>query len=299
MNTRLYLDSRHLDKEGKGSLYISICKHGKTAYYNMGVKILPSCWDAKKQKMKDSQSQKYMRLYIEDKKQKFDNALMMLDINGELGGLSAMQIKDKVTALLSPEQAASKFFINYFEHFADTRRSENTKRIYRQTIKKIRYFSPSIDMMKFEDITKRWLEDFEHYLSDERGNDVNTIAIDMRNIRAVVNDAIDNDITSNYPFRKKYKIKQKRTRKRALSVKKLRELFNHEVEPFMEKYIDVFKLTFFLIGINTIDLCNLTQIDDGRIIYERAKTKRLYSIKVEPEALEIINKYKGKDKLLN
>ena len=97
--------------------------------------------------------------------------------------------------------------------------------------------------------------------------------------------------------RKKYKIKRKATRKRALSVERLRELFNYEVEPFMQKYIDTFKLTFFLIGINTVDLCALDKIEDGRIIYDRSKTGRIYNIKVEPEAALLLDKYKGKTHL--
>ena len=54
-----------------------------------------------------------------------------------------------------------------------------------------------------------------------------------------------------------------------------------------------------LCGINTVDLHALKSITkDGRIEYKRAKTGRLYSIKVEPEALEIIEKYQGNNGLL-
>lgn len=58
-------------------------------------------------------------------------------------------------------------------------------------------------------------------------------------------------------------------------------------------------LMFYLIGINGIDLFHLKGITDGRIEYKREKTGKLYSIKVEPEAMEIINRYKGKEYLLN
>lgn len=48
------------------------------------------------------------------------------------------------------------------------------------------------------------------------------------------------------------------------------------------------------------DLCYLEEISpDGYVNYRRAKTKKMYSIKVEPEALEIINRYRGKGHLLN
>ena len=54
-------------------------------------------------------------------------------------------------------------------------------------------------------------------------------------------------------------------------------------------------------GINMKDLANLTPANyiDGRIEYRRAKTGKLYSIKVEPEAAEIIERYKGKKHLLS
>ena len=63
----------------------------------------------------------------------------------------------------------------------------------------------------------------------------------------------------------------------------------------MEKYRDMFLLGFYLIGINLSDLLELpaNAIKHGRIVYRRKKTGRLYDIKVEPEALEIINKYHG------
>ena len=38
---------------------------------------------------------------------------------------------------------------------------------------------------------------------------------------------------------------------------------------------------------------------DGRLQYRRAKTGKNYSIKIEPEAQVIINKYPGKDHLLS
>lgn len=89
------------------------------------------------------------------------------------------------------------------------------------------------------------------------------------------------------------------TAKRAYSIDRLRELFNYPVLPHEQKYLDLFKLIFYLIGINIVDLCNLSEVIDGRIVYQRSKTSRLYNIKVEPEAQEIIDRYRGTKKLLN
>ena len=50
---------------------------------------------------------------------------------------------------------------------------------------------------------------------------------------------------------------------------------------------------------NSVDLVNLTTPKKGRVEYTRNKTHKPYSIKLEPEAQAIINKYKGKTHLLD
>ena len=47
------------------------------------------------------------------------------------------------------------------------------------------------------------------------------------------------------------------------------------------------------------DLCNLVKVSQGRINYTRQKTGRLYSIKVEPLAMDIIKRHPGRGQLLD
>ncbi|MCO5948092.1 phage integrase SAM-like domain-containing protein [Mucilaginibacter flavidus] len=66
----------------------------------------------------------------------------------------------------------------------------------------------------------------------------------------------------------------------------------------MELGRDLFMLSFYLIGMNTADMFNVTEVKNGRIDYMRAKTtgrrkdKAFISIKIEPEAQELIDKYR-------
>ena len=63
---------------------------------------------------------------------------------------------------------------------------------------------------------------------------------------------------------------------------------------------DYFLLMFLLIGINSKDLllaCKDNLIN-GRLEYIREKTHKKYSVKIEPEAEELLKRYKGKDYLL-
>ncbi len=200
-----------------------------------------------------------------------------------------------IVAEKEPETANGNF-TSYFQNFIDGKENKGTKGVYKHTLDKIRSFDPDVDMKRFEDIDLKWLTDFEAFCAKTASK--NARNIHLRNIRAVFNNAIDFDITAAYPFRR-FKIRPEATRKRSLSVDELRKLFNCPVEPYAEIYRDCFKLIFMLCGINTVDLWGLKSITkDGRIEYKRAKTGRLYSIKVEPEALEIIEKYQGSNGLL-
>ncbi len=186
-------------------------------------------------------------------------------------------------------------FIGHFQRFVNGKTNPGTIGVYKHTLDRIRLFDPDIDNKNFEDIDLKWLTDFEAFCA--RTATKNARNIHLRNIRAVFNNAIDYEITSAYPFRR-FKIRPEATRKRSLTVEELRTLFDYPVEPYAEIYRDMFKLIFMLIGINTVDLHGLTRITDGRIEYKRAKTSRLYSIRVEPEAMEIIEKYQGEKGLL-
>jgi hypothetical protein len=59
-------------------------------------------------------------------------------------------------------------------------------------------------------------------------------------------------------------------------------------------------LQMYLFGTNTKDLFYMKHENmvNGRLQFNRHKTDRFYNIKLEPEALEIIEKYKGEKHLM-
>ena len=131
----------------------------------------------------------------------------------------------------------------------------------------------------------------------------NTRSIHLRNMRTVFNWGIDNEYTTNYPFRKNT-IKKEETKKKALSVDMVRKLIAYVPHKDCASHIiyrDIFMLMIYLRGINISDLMELKHEDvrEGRIEYRRNKTGILYSIKIEPEAQVLLSKYKGKKHLLN
>jgi integrase len=162
------------------------------------------------------------------------------------------------------------------------------------------------DELIFKEISPAFLERFDAYLR-AAGCKTNTVSVYLRNIRALLNDAIDDDLIRQdiYPFRK-FRIRQESTPKRSLSVDELRRLyaFRHEydgIERFHAWALDVFFLSFYMIGANLKDLLYMERANmiNGRMYYYRAKTSRLYSVLVLPEADEIIKRYQGKKYVLD
>lgn len=299
ITTKFYLDCRAVKKGKPAPLKIAITKKGVTAHILLNVSLLPTQWDNKSQKIKDHPKKQFLNAFISKRKNLVDDIILKLIERGALAGLRSCQVKDAILAELEPGEhnsAEARTFAKRFEIFMATK-SGRTQSIYQATYNKVKNFSGrGFGSLMFEDITKDWLTKFDAFL-EQTSKSRNARNIHLRNIRAVFNDAIDNEITTSYPFRR-YKIRAEATRKRALTVEQLRSVFDTELPDWLEKYRQFFKLSFLLIGINVVDLCNLNDIENGRIYYKRSKTHRQYSIKVEPEALEIINQYRGKKNLL-
>lgn len=293
----LYLDKRSIKRGQEAPLKIGINKHGSSAYISLNLRIYPSQWDAGKERVKDHPNKKAIQNYIDTQRNKVTNIVMDLTKDGKLAKLTATQVKNKVLEILEPSVTTSNSFYNRYIYYANSRKAQRTKDIYLVTAKRMAEYDSRIKSRTFEDITKDWLTGFDAFLL-KYSPATNGRNIHFRNIRAVFNDAMDNEITQSYPFRV-FKIRAEQTEKRSLTLQEVRNLFAIS-EPSQQRTIDLFKLCLFLIGINVADLCELKEIDaEGRINYRRKKTKKLYSIKVEPEALEIINRYKGERYLLD
>lgn len=296
--TKLYLDTRAARKGQPAPLKLAITKNGETALLHLNIVLLPNQWDKKAGKVTNHPNNLFLNTYINRRKLDVDTAILKLIETGEEGRLRAVEIKNRIAGAYAETQSDdNQFFAYRLKRFAE-RKKDSTKGIYMHTYNRMKAYTEDFEQLTFEDITREWLISFENFLA-KTAPSKNARNIHLRNIRAVFNDAIDDEITTAYPFRR-FKIRPVPTAKRSLTVEQLRTLFNYPaVEEYAQKHLDMFKLMFFFIGINTVDFFNLKDItNEGRIEYRRSKTGRLYSIKVEPEAMEIINKYRGGEYLL-
>ena len=225
------------------------------------------------------------------------NEMIVLESSGRLREMGDKTLKKHLESILfyKEDTEEKRNFISYLDEFISLKANQGTIRCYTVTKNKILEFDPNCT---FETMDRKWLASFEKWMSQTLK--INAYAIHLRNIRAVFNYAIDEEATTLYPFRK-YHIKKEETQKRSLTVEQIRMLLNYKCEDYQVKYRDLFMLDFYLIGMNIGNLLLLTDknVVNGRIEYYRNKTNKLISVEIPVEAKEIIEKYKGKEYLLN
>lgn len=302
MTISIYFDTRAAQNGQPAPIKFAIRKNGKAAYINIGIKVCTSQWSKARCEVINHPNSKRINLIISKKKLEIESALLKLIEAGESGGLTALQLRDKIQEAIDPERTKvineANLFRARFVKFMELKLNSGTKGLYAYTLRKLEAYDPHLSRKEFDDISIDYLRGFEAFCAQtEKKNSRN---IHLRNIRAVFNYAIDSGCTTSYPFRK-YPLKQESTRKKALMPEQLKSLLNAECEPYQEQYRDLFLLMFLLRGINAGDLFLATaqQIHNGRLEYRRNKTGTLMSVKIEPEAEALLEKYRGKRLLLN
>ena len=286
-NIHIQIDTRHISKNGTAPLRICISHANTEATHALGIALLPTQWNEEK-KCAIGKGAEGINRKIEATL--YEWRLASLEV--ATPRMTATKLKEAILKVLYPTDKPFNSFTDVFNQYI-AKKQGRTKEIYQHTLDRLTQYDKKLTSCTMEDITPSYLDAFDTFLA-RTSPSPNARAIHMRNIRAVFNHAIDEGYTSYYPFRK-YKINYVETAKRSLTVDELRQLWHFIPEKHAVKYVDVFKLIFLLIGINIIDLCSIEKVINGRIEYNRAKTKKLYSIKVEPEAMEILAKYTNKD----
>lgn len=169
---------------------------------------------------------------------------------------------------------------------------------------------PSID---FKQINVSFLEQWEKHWIEKENNSIAGIGVYLRNLRAVFNQAIEDEVINPkmYPFgkkKKKYNIQTAKKRKIALSKDEIKILFNGTPQNEHQAKAKAFWFFSYLCnGMNTKDIVNLKykDLENDYFIFERAKTDKtttvLESIKVflHPFAKEVIEKYGNPSKSPN
>lgn len=223
-------------------------------------------------------------------------------LGADIADLSDSDLKERIQVEIFGMERKVKILTlqEAIMNFAATKKQQ-TRSIYELTARKVGQFDSRADLS----IDAEWLESFRQHYLDE-GMAINGIGKELRNIRAVFNWARHNSLTQNYPFLN-YKIVREDTEPNNIPADKLRLLRDYPCEVWQKPYLDFFFLSFYLAGMNPVDLLNLREdaIKNGHITFVRRKTDkqgatiiRRITLPVIHEAQEIIDRYPSSEGFL-
>lgn len=247
----VYNRKKHLNKQGTALVQVEASLNQRKIYFKTNLYIKPKHWDKRTSQ-------------VIGHPQANDLNSMLFEFVLHLQGIELALWKRGVPATLSLLKDAMKknrpinitFPIFAKEYVQHSDRRESTKENLFTTITVLQEFRPGLD---FKDITYTFLKDFEVYLR-EKGNGINTVAKHLRQLRTLVNEAINQGYihADAYPFRK-FKIKQEKGRHEFLTPDELKKLENLEVHDLKLRHVlDAFLFCCY-VGLRFSDFCQLKQ----------------------------------------
>ena len=246
----MYNRKKQLNKQGTALVQVEALLNQRKIYFKTNIYLKPEHWDKRT-------SQVIVHPQADDLNS------MLFEFVLYLQGIELALWKRGIPATLSLLKDAMKknrpvnvtFPVFAKEYVTHSDRRESTKENLYTTITVLQEFRPGLD---FKDITYTFLKDFEAYLR-EKGNGVNTVAKHLRQLRTLVNEAINQGYihADAYPFRK-YKIKQEKGRHEFLTPDELKKMENLEINDRKLRHVlDAFLFCCY-VGLRFSDFCQLT-----------------------------------------
>ena len=245
----VYNRKKQLNKQGTALVQVEALLNQRKVYFRTNLYLKPEHWNSR-------------NAQVDNHPQAHDLNSMLFEFVLHLQAIELSLWKRGIPVTLSllkdaikkdkPVNVTFPVFARIYVQESDRKRS--TKENLMTTVTVLQEFRPGLD---FKDITYTFLKDFEVHLK-EKGNSVNTVAKHMRQLRTLVNEAINQGYIPSdaYPFRK-YKIKQEKGRKEFLTPDELKRLENLDVDKKLRHVLDAFLFCCYT-GLRFSDFCQLS-----------------------------------------
>ena len=245
----VYNRKKQLNKQGTALVQVEALLNQRKVYFKTNIYLKPEHWDKQTSQVCNHPQANDLNTMLFEfilHLQAIELSLWKRGIPVTLSLLKDAIKKDK------PVNVTFPVFAKIYVQESDRKRS--TKENLMTTVTVLQEFRPGLD---FKDITYTFLKEFEVHLK-EKGNSVNTVAKHMRQLRTLVNEAINQGYIPSdaYPFRK-YKIKQEKGRKEFLTPDELKRLENLDVDKKLRHVLDAFLFCCYT-GLRYSDFCQLT-----------------------------------------
>jgi site-specific recombinase XerD len=286
ITTAVILDKRIKRVDDTYAVKLRVTRSREQKYFPLGKHLTIDQWkDLQAEKPKDKEL-KRLKLFFSDIEKR---AIKMID-EMEVFSFQLFERKfnqkpknhsdvlDDIQTKLDLLKSAGK--LNSADSYKSTKRSLE-EFIATQNRKKLR----------LSDITPEWLDQYETW-AKEKGNSITTIGIYLRNLRTIINQAIEEGRFQRefYPFgKRKYQIPSGRNVKKALALEHIKQIVDYMPESEAEgKARDLWLFSYLCNGVNVKDIARLRyrNLSSKHISFVRAKTER--STKADQKEVTIL-----------
>ena len=286
-----YLDRRACADGAPAPLKLVICKRGQSAQLKTGISLRPSEWDARRQAVVEHPRKRALNGDLARLRTSVEDWLRPQIYSGALADLTATQIKRLVDEFLNG-RASSVLLRDIYDAYASTK-TGGTAVVYRTMWRGFEKVCSEAGTIRADSVTRSWASGLADRLRTLYAE--NTVASILRCLKAAWNAARKAGTVTGEPFNG-VSTTPVQTRKRDLTLEQMRALWR--MEPRTEREglaLDLFRLSFCLRAMNPADLCTISdeQIYNGRLYYKRQKTGKAYSVKIEPEAAELLARHRN------
>ncbi len=270
------------NKDGRHGIYIRITENRQHKRFKTGVNVLKKNFRGNKYGKWVKEAELMHAVYNAKIKEAYHEIESKLSENN--GFLKEMQLNPSFTDYAKSE---IKLYTDLGKHQSAEKLQYSLNKLH-DYLKK--------DNIKFKEINRGFLKEYEKHLKKELNNHTNTIEANFRRFRTTFNNAIkDRIINSNdNPFNH-YELETIATNKEKLTENEINkidklDLTEHSPEWHTRNY---FLFSYYCAGIRFGDLARLKwdNITNGRLIYTMNKTRAHRSLKLVPKALEILDYY--------
>ena len=212
----VYNRKKQLNKQGAALVQIEAYLNGRKIYLTTNVYLRPEEWDHDTSQVVDHPQANDLNAMLYEKileLQQAEIAYWRMGVSPSLLDLKNA-VKHHVTADIT--------FLNFARNSVEqSNRREGTKQNIYATMHRMKNFRGDVEI---RDVNYKYLTDFEAYLRS-LGLKVNSVGKHLRNVRTLINEAINQGYMNlnDYPFRK-FKIQKEKPEHRVLTQKELSKL---------------------------------------------------------------------------
>lgn len=283
-------------KNSDGTSPVIILVNDGKRYKRTLANVLPAQWDESKKRVKLKSHPNYsvINIKISNEYSRIEGLILSHSFDVQRDFIDYFANLKSGIEVISKDEIKPKTFDEIIPLYISSLKSGFSMIGYEARLK---YFSreAGVGMLPLSEITKDHMNKFIAFM-EGKGNKRSTMRTQLKIVRYLSSFSAANGYSPKNPVIHEFALPiANRSDKTKLNKDELSAFKSVEIkdDPTLSEMKDMFLLAVYLRGMRIGDVIQLRQeyFKNGRLVYESGKNKKLFNMKLIPEALDIVNKY--------